>query len=130
MFPYHAREPHPGFLAYVPSCPTFPAVLGDWIATGYNFFAGVWPVAAGPNEIEIVWSLADGRSVYVKEDPGRAGGGLVTVIVDDLDAFVAEIGERGLEPTEREEYSNGVRNAIYRDDEGNEIGFGGLPGGD
>jgi aromatic-L-amino-acid decarboxylase len=54
VFPYHAREVHPGFLAYIPSCPTFPAVLGDWLATGYNFFAGVWPVAAGPNEIEIV----------------------------------------------------------------------------
>jgi aromatic-L-amino-acid/L-tryptophan decarboxylase len=54
VFPYHAREPHPGFLAYIPSCPTFPAVLGDWLASGYNFFAGVWPVAAGPNELEIV----------------------------------------------------------------------------
>ena len=54
VFPYHAREPHPGVLAYIPSCPTFPALLGDWIATGYNFFAGVWPVAAGPNEIEMV----------------------------------------------------------------------------
>ncbi len=54
VFPYHAREPHPGFMAYVPSCPTFPALLGDWIATGYNFFAGVWPVAAGANEIEMV----------------------------------------------------------------------------
>jgi len=54
VFPFHAREPHPGFLAYVSSCPTFPAVLGDWIATGYNFFAGVWPVAPGPNEIEVV----------------------------------------------------------------------------
>jgi hypothetical protein len=83
-----------------------------------------------PNAIEIVWTLADGRSVYVKEDPNRAGGGLVTMIVDDLDALVAEIGARGLEPTERETYSNDVRKAIYRDDEGNEIGFGGLPGGD
>src|SRR4029079_16705136 len=36
------------------SCPTFPAVLGDWIASGFNFFAGVWPVAAGPNEVELV----------------------------------------------------------------------------
>jgi glutamate/tyrosine decarboxylase-like PLP-dependent enzyme len=54
VIPYAAREPHPGFIAYVPSCPTFPAVLGDWIATGYNFFAGVWPVAAGPNAIELV----------------------------------------------------------------------------
>jgi len=70
VFPYHAREPHPGFLAYVSSCPTFPAILGDWLATGYNFFAGVWPVAAGPNEIEMVvlewirsWAgLPDGAS--------------------------------------------------------------------
>ena len=54
VFAYHAREPHPGFLAYVPSCPTFPAVLGDWIATGFNFFAGVWPVASAPNQLELV----------------------------------------------------------------------------
>jgi glutamate/tyrosine decarboxylase-like PLP-dependent enzyme len=54
VFPFHAREPHPGFMAYVPSCPTFPSLLGDWIATGFNFYAGVWPVAAGPNEIEMV----------------------------------------------------------------------------
>ena len=31
---YSAREPHPGFMGYVPGCPTFPAVLGDWLATG------------------------------------------------------------------------------------------------
>jgi aromatic-L-amino-acid/L-tryptophan decarboxylase len=54
VFPYAAREPHPGFVAYVPSCPSFPAVLGDWLATGYNFFAGVWSVASGPNEVELV----------------------------------------------------------------------------
>src|SRR5688500_9678210 len=28
VFSQHAREPHPGFMAYVPSCPTYPAVLG------------------------------------------------------------------------------------------------------
>ena len=54
VFPYAVREPHPRFMAYVPGCPTFPAVLGDWLATGYNFFAGVWPVAEGPNAIELV----------------------------------------------------------------------------
>ena len=53
VFPYAVREPHPRFMAYVPGCPTFPAVLGDWLATGYNFFAGVWPVAEGPNAIEL-----------------------------------------------------------------------------
>ncbi|HEX5832128.1 MAG TPA: aminotransferase class V-fold PLP-dependent enzyme, partial [Gemmatimonadaceae bacterium] len=51
---WHAREPHPGFMAYVPSCPTLPAVLGDWVATGFNVFAGVWPIASGPNAVELV----------------------------------------------------------------------------
>ena len=50
---YAAREPHPGFMGYVPGCPTFPAVMGDWLATGFNLFAGVWPVAEGPNALEL-----------------------------------------------------------------------------
>lgn len=53
VFAHAAREPHPGFMAYVPSCPTFPAVLGDWLATGFNCFGGVWSVAAGPNAVEL-----------------------------------------------------------------------------
>jgi catechol 2,3-dioxygenase-like lactoylglutathione lyase family enzyme len=80
-----------------------------------------------PNATEVVWTLAEDRSLYVEEDPRRAGGALITVWVDDLDAVIAEIGSRGLRPAERETYSNGVRKAIYRDDDGNEIGFGGPP---
>ena len=80
-----------------------------------------------PNEIEVAWTLADDRSLYLEQDPGRAGGALVTVVVDDLDARIAEIAARGLEPAESETYSNGVRKVTYRDDDGNEIGFGGLP---
>jgi glutamate/tyrosine decarboxylase-like PLP-dependent enzyme len=53
VLPYAAREPHPGFMGYVPGCPTFPAVMGDWLATGFNLFAGVWPVAEGPNALEL-----------------------------------------------------------------------------
>ncbi len=53
VLPYHAAEPHPGFLAYVQGCPTFPAVLGDWLATGYNFFGGAWSVASGPAMLEL-----------------------------------------------------------------------------
>jgi catechol 2,3-dioxygenase-like lactoylglutathione lyase family enzyme len=80
-----------------------------------------------PHAKEVVWTLADDRSLYIEEDPGRAGSALVTVMVDDLDALTAEIGSRGLEPAERETYSNGVRKVVYRDDDGNEVGFGGLP---
>jgi hypothetical protein len=40
---------------------------------------------------------------------------------------VSAAAARGLEPDERETYSNGVRKAIYRDPDGNEVGFGGAP---
>jgi catechol 2,3-dioxygenase-like lactoylglutathione lyase family enzyme len=83
-----------------------------------------------PHDKEVVWTLADERSVYILEDADRAGDGLVTLWVDDLDAAVAQIGARGLEPAERETYRNGVRKATYRDADGNEIGFGGAPASD
>lgn len=51
----------------------------------------------------------------------------ITVFVDDLDTRVTEIADRGLDPTERETYGNGVRKVTYRDSDGNEIGFGGAP---
>ena len=76
---------------------------------------------------EAVWILADERSVYVVEDAERAGHGLVTVFVHDLDAILGEIAARGVEPDERLTYSNGVRKVLYRDADGNEIGFGGAP---
>jgi catechol 2,3-dioxygenase-like lactoylglutathione lyase family enzyme len=83
-----------------------------------------------PHDKEVVWTLAEERSVYILEDRDRAGGGLVTLFVDDFDSAVAQIGARGLEPAERETCTNGVRKATYRDDDGNEIGFGGAPAGD
>jgi catechol 2,3-dioxygenase-like lactoylglutathione lyase family enzyme len=78
-----------------------------------------------PNDVEIVWALADSRHVYVEQDPARAGNGLVTVFVRDLDARLAAIAARGLEPDEQETYANGVRKATFRDPDGNEVGFGG-----
>jgi hypothetical protein len=50
-----------------------------------------------------------------------------TFFVDDLDALVAQIAARGLEPAQRETYASGVRKITYRDLDGNEIGFGGAP---
>jgi catechol 2,3-dioxygenase-like lactoylglutathione lyase family enzyme len=80
-----------------------------------------------PHATEAVWMLADERAVYIVEHADRAGHGLVTIFVDDLDAVVGEIAARGLEPDERETYANGVRKVIYRDPDGNEIGYGGAP---
>jgi catechol 2,3-dioxygenase-like lactoylglutathione lyase family enzyme len=80
-----------------------------------------------PHATEAVWTLADDRSVYIVEAAERAGNGVVTLFVDDLDARVAEIAARGLEPDERETYANGVRKVVYRDPDGNEVGLGGAP---
>ena len=77
-----------------------------------------------PHATEAVWTLAEDRSVYVVEDADGAGHSVVTIFTDDLDGQVAA---RGIEPAERETYSNGVRKVTYRDPDGNEVGFGGPP---
>jgi predicted enzyme related to lactoylglutathione lyase len=82
-----------------------------------------------PHATEAVWELAEHRFLFIVEGQ-NAGAALQTIFADDLDAIVAEISSRGIEPDERETYSNGVRKAIYRDADGNEIGFGGPPAAD
>src|SRR3954471_9611214 len=80
-----------------------------------------------PHATEAVWTLAEDRSVYVVEHAGGAGRSVVTIFVDDLDARVAAIAARGLEPDDVETYDNGVRKVVYRDADGNEVAFGGAP---
>jgi catechol 2,3-dioxygenase-like lactoylglutathione lyase family enzyme len=80
-----------------------------------------------PHATEAVWDLAEHRSLFIVERPEHAGHAMHTILVDDLDAMVADISVRGIDPAERETYSNGVRKATYRDLDGNEIGFGGMP---
>jgi catechol 2,3-dioxygenase-like lactoylglutathione lyase family enzyme len=80
-----------------------------------------------PHATEAVWTVAEDRSIYVVEHPDGAGNSVVTVLVDDLDARVAEIAARGLEPNEQLTYSGGMRKVLYRDPDGNEVGFGGAP---
>jgi len=80
-----------------------------------------------PHDTEAVWQLADGRFVYVVEHPEGAGNSVALLFVDDLDAEVAAIAGRGLEPDERETLSNGVRKVYYRDADGNEVALGGAP---
>jgi hypothetical protein len=66
-------------------------------------------------------------SIYINVRPEDAGHSVVTIFVGDLDERVAGIAERGIEPANQETYGNGVRKVIYRDPDGNEIGFGGAP---
>ena len=94
------------------------AFYGRLFGQGPSFF---------PHDTEAVWELAGDRFFYILEDRGKPGGGLVTVFLDDLDAFVDAAAERGVEPAQRETYENGVRKATYCDEDGNEVGVGGAP---
>ena len=80
-----------------------------------------------PNDTEAVWEVGEHRYVYIEVRPEHAGHALVTLFLNDFDDRLAAIAERGLEPAERETYGNGVRKAIFRDPDGNEIGLGGGP---
>lgn len=79
------------------------------------------------SDTEAVWELAEHRSLVIEQHAEHAGHTLHTIFVDDLDALVAQIAERGIQPVKRETYPNGVRKALYRDPDGNEISFGGAP---
>src|SRR5215207_6974078 len=77
-----------------------------------------------PTDTEAVWELAEHRSVYIEQRPDHAGHAMHTILVDDVDAFVAQIAARGIEPSKRETYENGVRKITYLDPDENEFGIG------
>ena len=98
-------------------------------ATALNWYERLlgFPPTFYPHDTEAVWEVAEHRYVYIVQQPEHAGHALHTLFVDGLDALVAQIADRGLDPVERETYANGVRKITYRDPDGNEIGFGGAP---
>jgi glutamate/tyrosine decarboxylase-like PLP-dependent enzyme len=69
--PNAIRVNHPRFLAFVPSAPTFVSVLGDFLAAGLNFFAGVWLEASGPTQVELV--VLDWFRTWLGLPDGTAG---------------------------------------------------------
>jgi catechol 2,3-dioxygenase-like lactoylglutathione lyase family enzyme len=77
-----------------------------------------------PNDSEAAWELAEAGWIYVVEDGARAGKGLLTLLVDDLDAELAGLTERGLAPGPVETLRAPVRKAEIDDPDGNRITFG------
>jgi predicted enzyme related to lactoylglutathione lyase len=80
------------------------------------------------HETEAMWQVAEGGWIYVVGDGARAGNGLVTLIVDDLEAQLAEVAGRGIEFGAIETMGGGARKAVVTDPEGNTIGYGDVPG--
>ncbi len=88
----------------------------DW----YERFFGRPPTFL-PNDQEAVWQVAQTASVYVLMDEERAGHSVVTLVVDDLDATLAEMVARGITPGAIEEVTGAGRKSTTLDPDGNEV---------
>ena len=69
------------------------------------------------------WQVVPGGWVQVFCDPERAGSSLLNFAVDDLEAHIAELQGRGIEPGEIVDASKGVRVSTFTDPDGNTIGL-------
>jgi len=74
ILPRAGRVDHPRFFAFIPSSPTWPSVLGDFLATGFNIFQGTWLESAGPSQLEL--TVLDWIREWIGLPAG--GGGLLT----------------------------------------------------
>lgn len=87
VLPVAGRVDHPRFFAFVPSAPTWPGVLADFLAAGFNTFQGTWLGSSGPSQLELV--VTDWFRDWVGYPEGA--GGLFTSggSAASLDALVA-----------------------------------------
>ena len=92
----------------------------DAAAAWYERLFGRPPTSL-PNEVEAVWQVADTASVYLLADAERAGPGILTLVVDELEASLAEIAGRGIETGAIEEISGAGRKSVISDPDGNAI---------
>ena len=74
VLPIAARVDHPRFFAFVPSAPTWPGVIADYLAAGFNIFQGTWLGSGGPSQLELVVIDWFRQCVLAIRD----GGGLFT----------------------------------------------------
>ncbi len=67
------------------------------------------------------WQVVPGGWVQVYTDAERAGSGLLNFAVDDLEAHVAGLRQRGLEPGDFTDANKGIRLSALTDPDGNTI---------
>jgi glyoxylase I family protein len=80
-----------------------------------------------PHDTEAVWRLTPTGAIYVVQDSERAGSGLLTVAVDDLDAHERRLREAGLAFAERAT-GHAPRRLVVKDVDGNTLTFFQDPG--
>ena len=87
ILPYAMRLDHPKCFAFVPSAPTWPGVLADFMAAGFNINECTWLVASGASQVELV--VLEWFRQWLGYPEGA--GGLLTSggSAASVDAFVA-----------------------------------------
>ena len=80
------------------------------------------PADMFPHDREAVWRLTPSCSVYVVQDPERAGRGLVALALDDLDAHERRLREVELAFAEQADGS-APRRLVLKDVDGNTLTF-------
>ena len=83
-----------------------------------------------PIDGDAVWQLSETGLIYVVRDAPRAGSSLVTLIVEDLDAWIADVSARGIAAGEIDTAPGAVRRTAITDPDGNRITIGEVPSPD
>jgi predicted enzyme related to lactoylglutathione lyase len=72
---------------------------------------------------EVMWRVTGTGWLYVVEDAGRAGRGLVAIAVPDLDEAVADLRARGIGSGPITPEGDAARKSVATDPEGNSVAF-------
>ena len=105
ILPFAARIDHPRFFGFIPSSPTWPSVLADFMVAGYQVNQCTWLTSSGPSQLELVVIDWFRRWIGYPEEAGglfTSGGSAAS-----LDAFVAA----------REAAGNPERATVYMSDQ-------------
>ena len=105
ILPLTTRLDHPRCFGFIPSEPTWPGVVADFLASAWNVNACTWLVASGPTQLELV--VLDWFRRWLGYPDGA--GGLLTSggSAASVDAFVAA----------REAAGNPERPTVYMSDQ-------------
>jgi catechol 2,3-dioxygenase-like lactoylglutathione lyase family enzyme len=93
-------------------------------ASAYDWYVGLLgrPADVFPHDKEAVWRLTASGAVYVVQDPNRAGSGLLTVAVTDLDTQERQLRRAGLSIAELVS-DDAPRRLVVTDPHGNTLTF-------
>ena len=105
VLPYAVRLDHPRCFGFVPSSPTFPGIVADFLASGFNINSCTWLVSSGTSQLEL--TVVDWMRSWIGY-PETAGGLLTSGgSAASVEALVAA----------REAAGHPVRPAVYMSDQ-------------